>query len=70
MLSVAVGFYILGMGVERRVDIQLVTLKHTESISELEFIQGLMINLKKKIHGLFWVYFVKTFIYEHSAKST
>lgn len=69
MLSVAVGFYILGMGVERRVDIQLVTLKHTESISELEFIQGLMINFKK-IHGLFWVYFVKTFIYEHSAKST
>lgn len=70
MLSVAVGFYILGMGLERRVDIQLVALKHTESISELECIQGLMINLKKKIHGLFWVYFVKTFIYEHSAKST
>lgn len=44
------------MGIERRDDIQLVALKHTESISELELIQRLMINCKK-IHGLFCVWF-------------
>lgn len=32
---------------ERRVDIQLVVLKNTESISELEFIQRLTLNCKK-----------------------
>lgn len=56
MLNVAVGFYKLRVGVERRIDNQLVAVKHAESISELEFIQRLMINCKK-IHGLFWFFF-------------
>lgn len=47
MFSVAVGLDVLGVGVERRVDIQLVVLKHAESISELEFIQRLTLNCKQ-----------------------
>lgn len=40
------------VGVERRLDIQLVVLKHTESISELEFFQRLTLNCRK-MHVLF-----------------
>lgn len=38
--------------VERRLDIQLVVLKHTESISELAFFQRLTLNFKKCRFGL------------------
>lgn len=58
------------MGVERRVDIQLIALKHTESIPELVLIQKLMINCEKYKFGFFGVFLVKTFIYEYSAKNT
>lgn len=56
------------VGVERRLDTQLVVLKHTESISELEFFQRLTLNCNKCMFCL--GFFVRTFSYEHSPKYT